>query len=57
MEMSEQQLIALHIADGTHDRIKADPVAWAKLPLIGVAMGLEWRNCSCRSTLAREITQ
>lgn len=48
-------LIALHINEGLHERVKDDPEAWAALPFVGEMCGLELRNCTCQSTLARVI--
>lgn len=44
-----------------HEAIKRDPVAWAKLKLVGVQRfddggpSLELRNCPCGSTLGCEV--
>lgn len=45
-------LIAQHVADGTHERAKSDPRIWETLQLNGRGCGLEFRTCPCTSTLA-----
>lgn len=52
--------------EAVHEALKADPVAWPALRLIGVqrfeaegdepAEALEMRNCHCQSTICKVVS-
>ena len=55
--MSNAERISACIEAGNHDRAKTDDALWRSLPIVGDMLGLELRNCTCGSTLARELRE
>lgn len=61
-----RQVLQPVCATSVHEALKADEAAWSNLRLIGVqkfdadeegpAYALEMRNCTCKSTLCKEVT-